>query len=328
MKRRTFLHHGAVLGLAPLALTACSSGASPDAYEALAIGNLFSAGLSRDGRLALIGSIEHGGSLWDLANNARLFDWNHQQGQYSNIIASDFSPDGRFAVTATPNDMVLWNTGSGASEGFWSAPAEILDISLSDQGRMALIGCANNKALYFDIRNGGIERELSHQARVRAVAINSRDPAIGVSGADDYTSHSWDLGSGKELASITLENVIDCVAINDDASLAFSAATLDKAIIWNPQTGEIQHDLSARGLFSRPLSYISATFSEDGSQLLLGTTSGLVELWNANSGQLQKRWQLHQSGAYGPNTAATLATGFAGTRLQAVGSNGVFNQFS
>ena len=61
-------------------LAACGSRDAPLASLEVAVPGAFSAALSPDGRQAVIGSLRHGGSLWDLETDQRRFDWNHRAG--------------------------------------------------------------------------------------------------------------------------------------------------------------------------------------------------------------------------------------------------------
>ncbi|WP_235015381.1 hypothetical protein [Oceanicoccus sp. KOV_DT_Chl] len=108
----------------PLLLSACDSGKAPTQSWENAVKGAYSAALSQDGQRSVIGSITHGGSLWTTSKGERLFNWNHKKGEYSNIIAAGFSPDGRFALTADHQTMVLWDATTGQSLTFWTAPTK------------------------------------------------------------------------------------------------------------------------------------------------------------------------------------------------------------
>ena len=310
-----------------LALTACSSGEPPSSWQNYATLGLYSAAISKDGSMALIGAQEEGGSLWNIAKKSRDYDWNHRQGERSIIASVAFSPEGKFAVTANQQDLVLWHTDTGMPEWFWSSPGEILDMALSPDGNYALLGLANHTAVFFDVKNGGVQRTFRHGGRVRSVAL-SPDGRTAITGADDYTTTLWDIQSGEQIHQRTLENIIDSVAISDDGQTAFSASSLDKAIIWDVGTGKIRHTLSGDESFMpRRVSYLDARFSESGLQLLTGNSAGLVQLWNAKTGKLVKTWEAHKKDPYGPNSTSIYAVGFKGPKSYlAIGSNGVLNQ--
>ncbi len=315
--------------LTGLLLSGCGSSAD-SASESLALteqGGAYSADLSPGGRYALVGAVNHGGSLWDLSQPARLYDWNHQPRTFSVLSAVDFSPEGRYALTANPQDLVLWNVETGASEGFWSSPGEILDAELSAQGNYALLGLANFEAVYFDIRQGGVRTSLRHPARVRSVALSS-DERLALTGADDRIARLWDLESATELQRVELGNTVDSVALSPNGRLAFSAGSLDQARVWHTDSGEVLFNLSGdEHLFPRRLSYLSARFSANSDQLLAGRADGTVELWDLKRQQVLRRWKLDKRASYGPTSTGVIAVAFGqdGRSWLAVGSNGMVN---
>ncbi|NQZ30540.1 MAG: hypothetical protein HRU06_04655 [Oceanospirillaceae bacterium] len=317
-----------IVGLLSAVLTACSSGEPPFDWQNYATLGLYSAAISKDGRYAAIGAQQEGGSLWEIETGERLYDWNHQKGERSLIAKTAFSPEGDFAVTANQQDLVLWHTATGKPEWFWSSPGEILAIALTPKGRYALVGLANHTAVYFDIVNGGIKRTFRHTGRVRSVAL-SRDGKLAITGSDDYIARIWDVNSGKLLSQLKLDNIIDSVAISDDGSIAFSASSLERGVVWDPQTGEVITYISGDESFmQKRISYLSARFSEDGSELLTGSSSGSVQLWDALDGTMLEYWRAHKKDAYGPNSVSVLAVSFSNEGIYlALGSNGVLNEF-
>lgn len=88
-------------------------GKGPESEAELAVQGFLSAGLSADGRYAAVGSIHHGGSLWDVAKKERMFNWNHAAGEMSSIRAISFSGDGTLAATSVEDTIVLWEVLSG-----------------------------------------------------------------------------------------------------------------------------------------------------------------------------------------------------------------------
>lgn len=320
------MNRAAFLLCSALLLSACGSGDAPESAEAYTAQGAYSATLSPDGRHAIIGSTQHGGSYWDTRQHERLYDWNHKQDGYTNIVDSSFSSDSRFAATASSIDLVLWNTDDGQPVWYWIAPSEVLAIALSARGDYALLGLGNHQAVYFDIKNGGIRRTLLHPARVRAVALDD-GAGLALTGDDAYTARVWDINSGKELHSISFDNTVDTVELSDDGRVAFSSATLDKAYIWDTQSGEILHTLSGNEmLWKKRISYISARFSADSQQLLTGTASGMVQLWDVSSGEELRRWKTQKRDVYGPTSTSVEAVGFGSDgRYYAIGSNGLIN---
>ncbi|MEE8058841.1 MAG: hypothetical protein V3T17_13565 [Pseudomonadales bacterium] len=307
-----------------LLLIACDTGSAPDKSWENAVKGTYSAALSRDGKLSIIGSITHGGSLWDTPQGERKFNWNHQQGQYTNIIASGFSPDNLFALTADHQTMVLWDTNTGKAVTFWTAPNEVMSIDLSPNGNYALLGLEDYSAVLFDVKRGGIQRTFYHKDRVRTVAL-SANGKLAISGSEDQTAKLWDVNSGEELFSWPHKDEVVTVAITADGTKAFSVAKYDKAVIWNTKTGESLGELPLRATaIKRGQAFTSARFSADGKLLLTGNSDRLIQLWETNKQTELARWTVPKRDPWKPTSASIVAVSFSANDnlYYAVASNG------
>lgn len=309
-----------------LLLSGCDNADAPANWKEYALSGTYTGSISESAEFSAIGSFNHGGSLWKTAGHERLFNWNHEADSFSLIAATAFSPEEQYAATANQQDLVLWNTNTGQSEGFWSSPAEIMQMDLSPNGDFALLGLADHTAVYFDVKNGGVKRTFRHEARVRSVDL-SADGALALTGSDAYNTRLWSVETGEMLKEIKLSNVVDTVALSANGNYAFSAGSLDKAIIWDTNSGEVMHTLSdINSPIQKRISYLSARFSSDNNQLLTGTASGLVQLWEVNSGKELKRWRVHRRDPYGPVQAGVYAVAFGAGKYFALGSNGIMNE--
>lgn len=309
-----------------LLLTACSGGEAPTSTHEYALQGLYSASLSPQGDYAAIGSIQHGGSLWDTKNNERLFNWNHQQGEFSSLVASAFSPEQSFAITADQQTMVLWNVADGTPVWFWNAPARILDIKLTSEGRSALLGLDNHQAVYFDVQRGGILHTLHHQARVGSLDT-SADGRFALTGTDDERATYWDVDADKALYVMKHENRVNTVALSPNGDVAFSAGELEQAKLWSTQTGEVLHVLTGDERFiQKRLSYTAAVFSTNSDQLLTGNSQGEVQLWDVGLGTVLKTWSLKRKDPLRPTSVFVLALGFTDQGYRAIASNGYINE--
>ena len=307
-------------------LSGCGSGDSPSKIIDYAQRGAYSAEISPTGKYTVLGSFNHGGSLWENPQQERLYNWNHANGEYTIIAATAFSPDETYAATANQQDIVLWSLQDGRPAGFWSSPAEILGMDLSPDGDFALLGLDDHTAVYFDVKNGGVQQTLRHDARVKAVDL-SEDAKFALTGSDAWNTKFWNIESGELLQTIEFGNVVDTVALSPNGLKAFSAASLDDAIIWDTQSGKTLHTLSDnREFFARRQTFTAAEFSADNQRLLTGTNSGSVQLWNVATGKKLREWDVERREAYGPTSTAVYAVGFGSGRYYAVGSNGIFNE--
>ena len=309
-------------------LAACDGSQLPSKSGENAVKGIYSASLSQNGKLSIIGSITHGGSLWTTRNNERRFDWNHNKGEPTNIIASGFSPDGLFAMTADHQTMVLWDTTTGEAVTFWTAPNEVLSIELTPSGNYALLGLGDYTAVLFDVKRGGIQRTFYHQDRVRSVAL-SVNGKLAVSGSEDRTAKLWDMASGKEIFSWDHEEEVVTVAIAPNGKKALSVAKYDKAVIWSTTTGKALGNLAlSAGAIKRGQTFTSARFSDDGRLLLTGNSNRLVQLWDTRSFKQLASWTVPKRDLWKPTSASIVAVSFSVKQdvYYAIASNGFTHQ--
>jgi WD40 repeat protein len=321
--KRLFLHLF-IAALLPLTLFACSEGKSPEKSWENAVKGNYSAALSNDGKLSVIGSITHGASLWDVAARERIYDWNHKVGEYSNIIASGFSPEGNYALTADHQTMVLWDTRSGKAITFWTAPNEVMSVELTPDGNFAFLGLEDYSAVLFDVKRGGVKRTFYHKDRVRSVAL-SADGKIAITGSEDQTAKLWNIETGEELFSWQHNAEVHTVAITPSGDKAFSMAKYDNAVIWDTQTGRKLGQLPLLPTaLKRGQLFTSAEFSPDGSLLLTGTSDRLITLWDVNTLEALTSWTVPKRDAWKPTGASIIALSFSDQPSQflAISSNG------
>lgn len=310
--------------LSALLISGCEPGEAPYKSIEVASKGLYSGSFSDDGQYALVGSIYHGGSLWRSGKNDRLFNWNHKKGEYSNIIASGFSHDGNFALTADHQTMVLWRTQEGDALTFWTAPNEVLDVDLTNHGQYALLGLADYSAVLFDVKRGGIKRSFYHKNRVRAVTL-SDDDQFALTGDDDGLAKLWDLNSGELLFEWQHQDQIVTVALSPKGDKAFTVAKYDKAMLWDTHTGKALGTLALKAnAIRRGQAFTSAVFSADGRQLLTGNSDRLVQLWDTKTLTVIASWNVPKRDPWKPTSATILAVAFSPKDKQyfALSSNG------
>ncbi len=303
-----------------LLITACSEG--PSSTFPLAKQGILSADLSEDGDYAVIGSIHHGGSFWDLQKKERLYNWNHQTGKMSSLRAVALSKDGRRAVTCEEDTLVLWDTSTGESKQFWQADDRILSIALNDKGNRALMGLRNGTVSYFDLDRGSAIFNFKHQAEVRSVDL-SKDGLIGISASDDKTIKVFDLKSGKEIQNKSLANQIKTVALSSSGAKAFATAQREDSIVW-----DIDSDKFLYQKHNRVTNYTSASFSENEKYISLGTFSGAIIKLDIQSGQEISSWQAEPRQAYGGAASkAIISLNDDNNQIVAITSDGMLEIF-
>lgn len=303
-----------------LLFIACSEG--PSSTLPLAKQGFLSADISNDGDYAVIGSIHHGGSFWDIKKKERLFNWNHESGKMSSLRAVAISKDGQRAVTCEEDTLVLWNTKTGEYKQFWQADDRILTIALNDKGTRALMGLRNGTVSYFDLDRGNAIYNFKHLAEVRSVGL-SKDGLTGISASDDRTVKVFDLKQGKEIQTKTLNNQIKTVAISPSGTKAFATAQREDSIVWEVGSEKILYKKN-----NRVTNYTSAVFSENEKFLSLGTFSGMVVRIDIKSGKEVNKWQAEPRQAYGSaSSKAIMSLSDDNKTISVLTSDGMFETF-
>ena len=328
MTSRSYLLCWSLLVAVAAILSGCSGGDAPVKSWEVAVKGTYSAALSDNGKFALVGSIEHGGSLWQTGKDARLYNWNHKKGEYTNVIACAFSPEGKFALTADHQTMVLWSTDTGKALTYWTAPNEVFSIALTPDGNYALLGLGDYSVVQFDVKRGGVKHTFYHTDRVLSVAL-SADGKLALSGSEDQTARLWDMQTGKQLYSWPHDDAVVTVALSPDGERALTVAKYDKAVIWNTRTGKALGELPLRGTaVKRGQVFTSAAFSSDGKLLLTGNSDRTVQLWDTGTLTQLKRWVVPKREPLNPSSAAIDAVSFSAdrNRFYAIASNGFIHQ--
>ncbi len=241
--------------------------------------------LSRDGRFALLYSGQDHLVLWDLEQNEQLAQLGELDANANVVSHIRISDNGRFAVTAGQMNFAVWDLGWTQATGLWSvSDALIRDVDIASNGEQVLLGLSNGKAIYVNLVTGRRLEFLAHQEKVNSVAI-SPNGRFALTGGNDDKAYFWDTESGQILRTFEHEQRIVRVALQRDGKLAMSSDGGNQAIIWNLQTGAKTSQLSS---WSRQLIFSTARFSDDGSQLVTGSPSGRVSVWDTQSGKRTK----------------------------------------
>lgn len=303
--------------LLTLAGYGCGGGPKPTATFELAAQGVFAAALSEGSDLALVGSLNHGGSLWRTIGHERLFNWNHAAGEFSNLVAAEFSADGTRAVTTDPRTLVVWDTRSGDALAYWTTPGSALDVAIGNDGRV-LMGLADHSAVLFDADDGRHLHTLLHEGVVGSVDL-SADGRWALTGSDDETAVLWDTESGAAVQRFQQDNPVRVVALSPQGRLAFAASQGRTVAVYDGASGERVLLISEqnRGV-------TSARFSADERRLLVGYVNRTVDLWDVTTGRRLQRWNTPSRNPWQASGAAMLAVGFSAStdRFYALAGDG------
>jgi len=286
-------------------LFACSNSDKPSGSWELAAQGLYTGAISPDGQLAVVGSLNHGASMWRTSDQERLFNWSHASGEFAELVAAGFSPDGSRAVTTDPRTLVLWDTGSGQALNYWTTPGAVMDVALLNDNRHVLLGLKDHSALLFDAASGAYESTLLHEGVVGAVDVTTRGE-LALTGSDDYTAVLWTLNNGTARHTFEHNNPVRAVALSQQGSYSFTAAQGDLVAIWDNSSGALMHTLHD-GINH---GVVSARFSSDESLLAVGYANRRIILYNVADGRALQTWDPGTRHAMRPTGASILEIAF------------------
>ena len=312
-----------------LALAACDPAAKPSRSLEVAARSVESGALSSSGRWAFIGSGYQGGSLWDLQERERLYNWNHKSAEQTLLTSVSFSPEEAWALSSDGNTLVLWNRQSGEAEQYWSSPAQIGKSQLGPDGSRALLGLSDRRASLYQVKRGGILRNFHLSDALSSLAF-SHDGRWALTGSDAGTATLWDTQTGEPVSHRQHDSPVQLVAISPDGNLLLSASRYQKPGLWTPE-GELVWQLPLGDeRIERGALLSVARFSEDGSYLLTGQAQGLVQLWDLTAQALAYSWRLPKRKAWQPTAVSVVDLAFTENPnlYRALGSNGLVHDLT
>jgi eukaryotic-like serine/threonine-protein kinase len=184
------------------------------------------------------------------AVRANLVTWSRHQTQLTNVLRhSDrvhfvaFSPDGRTAVTASPDGTArLWDGRTGEPRG---APLHheggVMQAAFSPDSRHVITASLDQTARLWEVDDGRPSgAPLRHRGPVRSVAF-SPDGRRVLTGSNDGTAQIWEVASQRPLGPPLRHNGwVQQVVFHPDGDVAITAGQVDKTVrLWDLRTGSV-----------------------------------------------------------------------------------------
>ena len=266
-------------------------------------GIVYAVAFSPDGKTVLSG-LGTGTSgtltLWDAATGAEI---RRYVGHTSSISSVAFSPDGRTILSGSlDRSLRLWYVNSGAEAQRIQRSDGVESVALSPDGQFALSGARDGSVSLTNLTTGAeIHSFKGHRDIVRSVAFTP-DGRTGVSGSLDGSVIVWNLVTGKQIRQFKGHQYpVISIAISPDGQTVLSTSfdlsgntSNGELILWNLNTDEIIRRLDT------PI--LNAVFSAEGQTALIsvpGVQQNDAEIWDVQTGQIVKTFQLGADPAWG-----------------------------
>ncbi|WP_300319846.1 hypothetical protein [Idiomarina sp.] len=301
-----FIKLSAIL-LFTLAVSACQP--SPDKIhkKVHAENGTYAADISDDGSYSLVSTDETGLLLWPrYANNAK-YQWEHEEGEVSQIIDVDIAADNSVAVAASHYEFSMWDISTGENLGFWSiGNGRIQNIVVSKSGGTVVLGKRDGTQVAFNPQSGRRIEFYGHTEAINALDISPNGFYV-LSASNDYTAILWDTRSGQIVHRWEYEGRMTQVALHPSGRYAFAADSTDNAVIRALPGGE---EVSRLKFPDRQRIFSAARFSESGDYLITGAPSRRIAIWDTATGKLLSDWRVDLRDGGRPSNASVLAVVF------------------
>lgn len=156
------------------------------------------------------------------------------------VEVAQFLPGGRFAISGgADNTLRLWNVHSDDPPRLvYTAPDKILRLSVSPDGRQAVIGGFNLRPTVVDIESGRVVATLDGTQKFMSNAVFLPDGAMMLASASDTELGIFFAATGKLMRKFApFVGSIDVIAVSSDVRVA-AAGSSDDLRVFLVETGQ------------------------------------------------------------------------------------------
>lgn len=235
---------------------------------------------------------------------------------YELVLDLAYSPDGELLAVSAGDSIYLYNAETltilqQLPTGTWS-----VSLAFSPDNRMLASGGRDGVLKLWDVTKGELRSTIeAHKKGVNSVTF-SPDGRILASGGNDAVARLWDTSSGEMIA----EMIGGTFAV---PSIAFTRDGTALAIV-NGNVIRLRDVITSRFVqtIQEDDSIYSLAVSPDNNMLASGSTSGVINLWDIESGTLnQKLVYSPQVAGSTPNLIWSVAFSPNGRHLASAGSD-------
>lgn len=226
-----------------------------------------------------------------LAALSKGFSEQRYVGHTSEVISVDFSPNGKFMVTASNDGMaILWDVEtSNALLHIEGHEGLVVRAIFSADGRQILTASADHTVRLWSAQTGNEMRQLpEHDSPVWALSW-SPDGSTILTSDESNKAYLWDAQTGELLHElIGHQEIVNVGFFSPDSRYVVTGSFDTTAIMWDVQAGEqVQVFRGHSGCVC------GGDFSPDGRRIVTASYDQTARLWDVATGAELQRYTGH-----------------------------------
>lgn len=250
--------------------------------------------VSSDGQKLASGSNDRTVRIWDVASGKQLVKLEGHQGP---VEALAFSPDNRWLVSGSADATIrVWDSASGREfQRLTGHTKGITVLTFSADGRFIASGSADTTIKLWDTRQWELARTLTrHASQISALSFSPSGQRLASGSADGRLLFS-DLNNDRDYFARNRNSVPVLSAGFTSESELLSLGADGSVISWDPAN---RKERKATKIVGGIEENIFGAFSRDGRLIASSTGNRSIDLHNASSGDLVRRFESHSASFY------------------------------
>ena len=270
--------------------------------------------LSPDNEKLLTGAVDGKARLWELSTSQLM---GPPLSGDSPVVATAFSPDGKYFVTAAANRAKVWETATERNVGETAeTDGDISCVAFSPDGRTLATGTLNGEAQFWNVPDCKLSATMHHAGRITALEFELRH-RLFLTASWDRTIKTWDRDSGRSIGMVSTGFEVTCESLSPDGDLLAAGGNDGALTVWDRGTGT---KISPESMHhARRVN--ACVFSPDGTSLATASDDGSTVVWDVRSGR-SRFGALRNTSDTQPEPISKLAFSHDGKRLATGSTDG------
>jgi len=283
------------------------------------------AAISADGRFSVVADDKEV-CVWSNADKSKLYPCiDGQAAEYVELVG--ITANNRYFYTSNRVSVSLYNLRNAQLKKVWLTDTKIInDIAVSADGNVLVLGYRTGHSEVINMTANSSVIYPIHALDINRVSV-SANGELAFSGSSDKFAKLWRTDTGEIITSHKHRSRVNFVDIKHDAKQGVTLDAINQRYLMsfvgkNKDEATIEAELNTRVKF---IEFNDSKFSNSKPQLLTASPRQKIQLWHTQTGELLQEWQSFKD--QNKKRASVLAVGFYNNRINAITSDGVYEEF-